>query len=95
MVSCNYTVVYLPQNSIENWNNVFLLGSIMYIVPAIVFMFFGSGEVQPWNEPDWSVATDNGANVEAKLPEKKTPTATMTPTTTVKTTAEKTSVTRL
>lgn len=64
----------------------------MYIVPAIVFMFFGSGEVQPWNEPDWGLAKEDGANVEAKLPEKKTPTDT---TTTVKTATEKTSITRL
>lgn len=28
------------------------MGSIVYIVPAIVFMIFGSGQVQPWNDPE-------------------------------------------
>lgn len=34
----------------EEWRNVFLLGASAYIVTAIVFILFGSGEVQSWNE---------------------------------------------
>lgn len=104
-VYSNYAETHLflfrpPQNTIENWNNVFILGSGLYIAPAIVFMFFGSGEVQPWNEPDFGVvvvdkseANNSSNNVEANVPvEKKKP----TPTTAQSVTAtEKTSITRL
>lgn len=27
-----------------------MIAAIAYIVPAIVFILFGSGNVQPWNE---------------------------------------------
>lgn len=45
------------QNAIGAWNNVFLVGSVVYIVPAIVFMLFGSGQVQPWNDPEGTETT--------------------------------------
>lgn len=50
---CHSRFLYLFdffQNTISEWNNVFLVGSVVYVVPAIVFMVFGSGEVQPWND---------------------------------------------
>lgn len=28
-----------------------MVGAIVYISPAIFFLFFGSGKVQDWNEP--------------------------------------------
>uniref|UniRef100_A0A1L8DEH7 Putative permease of the major facilitator superfamily protein n=2 Tax=Nyssomyia neivai TaxID=330878 RepID=A0A1L8DEH7_9DIPT len=37
------------ENTIENWRYVFMIGAGAYIVPAILFFFFGSGQVQPWN----------------------------------------------
>jgi MFS transporter, ACS family, solute carrier family 17 (sodium-dependent inorganic phosphate cotransporter), other len=32
------------------WQYVFGIGALVYIIPAIVFIIFGSGEVQKWNE---------------------------------------------
>ena len=40
------------KNTLSQWNNVFLVGAVVYIIPAIIFMCFGSGEVQPWNDPE-------------------------------------------
>jgi MFS transporter, ACS family, solute carrier family 17 (sodium-dependent inorganic phosphate cotransporter), other len=32
------------------WQYVFGIGALVYIIPAFVFIIFGSGEVQKWNE---------------------------------------------
>lgn len=29
---------------------IFIIGGIAYILPAIVYLIFGSGETQTWNE---------------------------------------------
>lgn len=34
----------------EEWQYVFGIGALVYIIPAIIFIIFGSGEVQEWNE---------------------------------------------
>ena len=34
----------------NEWQYIFLIGALVYIAPAIVYMFFGSGEVQKWNQ---------------------------------------------
>lgn len=39
------------QNTINEWSNLFTIGAFAYIMPAIVFIIFGSGDVQPWNDP--------------------------------------------
>lgn len=82
-----YFYISFPQNTIDHWSNVFLVGSIVYIVPAIVFMFFGSGEVQPWNDPEQMKRQKGRDNVEAKLPVSSPPQPSPT--------QEKTSITRL
>lgn len=46
---------------------MFLVGSVVYIVPAIVFMFFGSGELQPWNEPDKLQGDTEGGGAQTKV----------------------------
>lgn len=38
------------QNTIDEWSVIFVIAAIAYIVPAFVFILFGSGQVQPWNE---------------------------------------------
>lgn len=40
-----------PQNTLEDWSIIFIIAAIAYIIPAIVFILFGNGNVQPWNEP--------------------------------------------
>lgn len=34
----------------NEWQYVFAIGALVYIVPGITFLLFGSGEVQEWNE---------------------------------------------
>ncbi|XP_053610391.1 sialin-like isoform X2 [Plodia interpunctella] len=36
-------------NSFEQWRPVFFVGASVYIVTAIFFVLFGTGEIQPWN----------------------------------------------
>lgn len=49
----NFILMYrvFTQNTIHEWSTVFVVGAIIYISPAVFFIFFGSGNVQPWNEP--------------------------------------------
>lgn len=58
------------QNTIADWSYVFLIGSVVYIVPAIVFMLFGSAQVQPWNDPEMMVANDNNNKGGNNAPDK-------------------------
>lgn len=39
------------QNTINEWSTVFMIAAVAYIIPAILFIIFGSGKVQKWNEP--------------------------------------------
>jgi hypothetical protein len=32
---------------------VFLIAAGFFVVGNTIFVIFGSGEVQPWNHPDW------------------------------------------
>lgn len=34
------------------WGNVFLIAGSIYIAVATIFNFFGSGNRQPWDNPD-------------------------------------------
>ncbi|XP_055625542.1 sialin-like [Toxorhynchites rutilus septentrionalis] len=42
------------QSTMQEWQYVFAIGAAAYIVPALVFILFGSGMVQKWNEPEQS-----------------------------------------
>lgn len=44
------------QNTIDEWSNVFIVGGVAYILPAILFILVGTGNIQKWNEP--SVPSD-------------------------------------
>lgn len=54
--TCTYIQRYLShfsrfrQSTNKEWNAVFWIGGIAYIVPVIYFWIFGSAEVQPWNK---------------------------------------------
>ncbi|KAL3273997.1 hypothetical protein HHI36_015415 [Cryptolaemus montrouzieri] len=37
-------------NTMDQWSVVFAIGGIIYIISGIVFMLFGSADLQPWNE---------------------------------------------
>jgi MFS transporter, ACS family, solute carrier family 17 (sodium-dependent inorganic phosphate cotransporter), other len=40
------------QSTMDEWRQIFVLDGILYIVSAVFFMIFGSGEVQKWNRRD-------------------------------------------
>lgn len=40
---------YAFQSTVEEWEKIFFVGAGMYIGPTIIFMIFGSGYVQKWN----------------------------------------------
>lgn len=37
-------------NTMNEWTYIFIIGSIAYIGPAILYSIFGSAEVQKWND---------------------------------------------
>uniref|UniRef100_A0A182NQ00 Major facilitator superfamily (MFS) profile domain-containing protein n=1 Tax=Anopheles dirus TaxID=7168 RepID=A0A182NQ00_9DIPT len=41
----------VEQSTMSEWQYVFMIGAAAYIVPALIFVVFGSGQVQKWNEP--------------------------------------------
>uniref|UniRef100_A0A182S8R8 Major facilitator superfamily (MFS) profile domain-containing protein n=1 Tax=Anopheles maculatus TaxID=74869 RepID=A0A182S8R8_9DIPT len=45
------------QSTMDEWQYVFMIGAAAYIVPALIFVVFGSGQVQKWNEPKQTPAT--------------------------------------
>lgn len=45
---------FFQKNTIEEWTYIFAIGAAAYIIPAIVFMLFGSIRIQAWNEPTGS-----------------------------------------
>uniref|UniRef100_A0A1L8DET0 Putative permease of the major facilitator superfamily protein n=2 Tax=Nyssomyia neivai TaxID=330878 RepID=A0A1L8DET0_9DIPT len=47
-------------NTLEDWRIIFIIGAIAYITPAIVFMIFGSGVTQSWNDGKKVVETIEG-----------------------------------
>lgn len=48
MLVAHFTAV---QSTMDEWQYVFMIGAAAYIVPGLVFVLFGSGVVQEWNEP--------------------------------------------
>jgi len=42
---------FLLQQTIEAWRMVFYLGAAVYVLGTIIYLIFGSGEVQPWALP--------------------------------------------
>ncbi|KAJ6646704.1 Sialin [Pseudolycoriella hygida] len=38
------------RNTIDEWSIIFTIGAVVYIIPALIFVFFGSGKIQPWND---------------------------------------------
>lgn len=51
------------QSTMHEWQYVFGIGALVYIMPGIIFICFGSGEVQKWN--DKKIATTDEAVVQS------------------------------
>jgi hypothetical protein len=39
------------QQTVEQWQLVFIISTIMLLVPGILYMFLSSSELQEWNSP--------------------------------------------
>ncbi|GFY68792.1 vesicular glutamate transporter 1 [Trichonephila inaurata madagascariensis] len=50
--------IMTKNQTLEEWNQIFIISIVLSITSGIVFCFFGSAEVQEWNEPSTS-DTDN------------------------------------
>lgn len=48
------TIAYFIQdsNTMNEWNQIFVIAAVVFIVPALVFICFGSTDVQYWNDSD-------------------------------------------
>lgn len=49
-VVINFSTIYL-QSTLEQWRFVFWITLVVSMVRALVFLVWGSGEIQPWNYP--------------------------------------------
>lgn len=49
-------LIFSKQNTIAEWNIIFVISGILYIVPALIFIAFGTTDVQEWNDPAASSA---------------------------------------
>ncbi|XP_022822793.1 sialin-like isoform X1 [Spodoptera litura] len=53
-------------NSFESWRPVFFVGASVYIISALFFIFFGTGNIQPWNFPPEDKGKDDKSNGDLK-----------------------------
>ncbi|XP_046660875.1 sodium-dependent phosphate transport protein 3-like isoform X1 [Homalodisca vitripennis] len=61
---CRWFII-TGDGSIEEWRNVFYLAAVIMVVFSIPYLFFGSGEEQPWNN-EMSQTLENSANSHPK-----------------------------
>lgn len=43
---------YVHQNTISEWTSIFQICALIYISTAVIFLIFGSVQIQSWNEPE-------------------------------------------
>lgn len=56
-------------NGFEHWRPVFFVGASVYIISAIFFIFFGTGNIQQWNFIEQDVENRNEKNKNGDLKE--------------------------
>lgn len=39
------------KNTVKEWEMIFIVGGLAYILPGILFIICGTGKLQKWNEP--------------------------------------------
>ncbi|KAK3853809.1 hypothetical protein Pcinc_039667 [Petrolisthes cinctipes] len=44
-------IIINNNQTLRAWNNVFMIGAVISIIPATHFLIWGTDKVQPWNEP--------------------------------------------
>ncbi|XP_059609441.1 sialin-like [Phlebotomus argentipes] len=57
-------------STMKEWCYIFVTGSTIYIIPALLYMIFGSGVIQSWNEPVKSQAESGQEKAETELEKK-------------------------
>ncbi|XP_014220844.1 putative inorganic phosphate cotransporter isoform X1 [Trichogramma pretiosum] len=53
MVTPYIVGVMTPNSTVAEWRMVFWIVFIVFLVTNLVFVLFASGEIQPWNNPDY------------------------------------------
>lgn len=62
-----YYAYYELQSSMDEWRDVFWLSAAILIATNLVFLQFGSGNVQPWNEKANKYCKSTDANNETNM----------------------------
>ncbi|XP_046991861.1 sialin-like [Schistocerca americana] len=55
-----YVGAIVNENTIQEWGTVFLSAAGVYFVGNLIFVIFTKGEVQPWNDPNYSKEKKTG-----------------------------------
>ena len=55
------------QHTIAQWRTVFLLTVGIYVVCNVFYFIFASGEVQPWNDPDFSAKVEKKKKIQQEF----------------------------
>lgn len=63
---CVTNIFFCLQNSFESWRPVFFVGASVYIISALFFIFFGTGNIQSWNFPPEDKGKDDKSNGDLK-----------------------------
>ena len=67
LLGCPFVVgALVPNETVEEWRRAFLVNAAIVAVSNVIFLFFGSGEVQLW-------ALDEGKDIKEKDDSKDTP----------------------
>ncbi|KAG5896187.1 hypothetical protein JTB14_016962 [Gonioctena quinquepunctata] len=51
----------------SQWRIIFLMSALMYTIPGIFFLLFGSGEIQSWDSPDGGKAKEGREDRRKKI----------------------------
>lgn len=59
---------FSAQSTMEEWRDVFWLSAAILIATNLLFLQYGSGDVQPWNQPNQYQNTDvNNENTASSI----------------------------
>nr|XP_012143479.1 PREDICTED: putative inorganic phosphate cotransporter isoform X1 [Megachile rotundata] len=59
------SIVVVDSSDVSQWRNIFFLSAIIYIVGNLIFVLFGTSQIQPWNDPQKKIQETSLNNVEA------------------------------
>lgn len=64
-ITAPMTIAYFTQenNTTNEWNQIFTIASILFIVPTVIFMCFGSTDIQYWNDSNFKKTKDKETSI--------------------------------